>query len=1137
MITVALKHLTHYDYDRPVNLGPQIVRLRPAAHCRTPISTYALTVTPEDHFINWQQDVHGNYLARLVFKEPTKSFRVAVELVAEMTVINPFDFFLEEVAEEFPFQYDPDLLRDLRPFLEVSERGPLLMDLVSKVDLRPRRTVDFLVGLNQHLEQRTEYVIRMEPGVQAAEETLSLGSGSCRDSAWLLVQQLRHLGLAARFVSGYLIQLKPDLESLDGPSGAAEDFTDLHAWAEVYLPGAGWVGLDPTSGLFAGEGHIPVACTPDPTSAAPISGGLDECEVSFYHEMSVERVREDPRVTSPYSDERWNQILRAGDEIEDHLRADDVRLTVGGEPTFVSIDDMEGEEWNTAAMGPTKRKLSNELIHRLRERFAPGGLIHYGTGKWYPGESLPRWALTCLWRADGQPVWVNSDLLARPDESLGCTLADAQKFAHHMANRLRVGSEHIETAHEDALYCLWKEHRLAVNSELREHRLGDDEERGMAARMLERGINEPRGCVLPLVRQWWNAKAASQRWVSGFWPIRSDQLFLIPGDSPMGLRLPLDSLPMGESRYDMYEPTIPFEVTTPLPEYQEMREQYAFGREGTSDSEDHGTPEAASDAAGQGGVSKGMLHERLWRLKSRRTDIDPEDRAVTKSIVRTAMCFEPRDGLLHVFMPPVTTMEDYLDLLTAVEQTAEELQIKVVIEGYLPPHDYRLHQLKVTPDPGVIEVNIQPANNWREAVSITHDVYEQARLTRLGTEKFDQDGTHTGTGGGNHVVMGGRTPNDSPFLRRPDLLRSLIGYWVNHPSLSYLFSGRFVGPTSQAPRVDEGRRDALYELKIAFEQIPDEGQVPPWLIDRVFRHLMVDLTGNTHRAEFCIDKLFSPDGSAGRLGLVELRAFEMPPHWQMSLTQQLLLRALVSRFWRQPYRAKIIEWNTALHDRWMLPHYLKLDLREVVEECRAAGLPLDLAWFDPHFEFRFPLIGEIDCREMKVELRLAIEPWYVLGEEAGVGGQARFVDSSVERLQVKVNGLFGDRYGFLCNGRRIPLRATSERGSFVAGIRYRAWQPPSCLHPTITVDSPLVIDIVDQATMRSVGGCTYHVGHPGGLNPTTYPLNSYEAESRRAARFLKQHTAGQLEIPAEEYNAEMPMTLDLRKNQSGTVWN
>ena len=1124
MITVALHHVTTYEYDRAVKLGPQVIRLRPAPHCRTPISTYSMRVTPEKHFINWQQDAYGNYLARLIFTETTRTFEVTVDLVAEMTVINPFNFFLEERAEAFPFEYGDALRGDLQPYLEITDNGPLLRSFIESFDARPRRTVDYLVDLNQHVEKKIDYVIRLEPGVQSPEETLTKCSGSCRDSAWLLVQMLRHFGLAARFVSGYLIQLKPDIESLDGPSGAASDFTDLHAWTEVYLPGAGWVGLDPTSGLFAGEGHIPVACTPAPSSAAPISGGVDKCEVTFSHTMSVERVREDPRVTKPYTDEVWDSILTAGDHIEDRLVHGDVRLTVGGEPTFVSIDDMEGEEWNTAAMGPTKKKRSAELIQRLRQRFAPGGLLHHGTGKWYPGESLPRWAMTCLWRVDGQPVWMNTDLLARPGTDAGHDYDHAIVFARHFASRLRVGAEHIQSAYEDALYCLWKEQRLAVNQELRDHNFDEDLERGMAARMLERGLSHPTGAILPLTRRWWDS---ANRWVSGHWPIRSEQLFLIPGDSPMGLRLPLSSLPVGEE-VDPQIPFVPFEITDPLPEYEAMREQYAFG---------DGEGELVGVGMGQAAIrAQRRQRESFWRHKAARPRIDPHDLAATGDVVRTAMCFEPREGQLHVFMPPVTSMEDYLDLLTAVEQTAEELDTPVVVEGYLPPNDYRLNQLKVTPDPGVVEVNIQPAESWREAVQITHAVYEDARLSRLGTEKFDQDGTHTGTGGGNHVVMGGRTPSDSPFLRRPHLLRSLVAYWLNHPSLSYLFSGRFIGPTSQAPRIDEGRRDALYELKIAFEQIPEHGECPPWLVDRIFRHLLVDLTGNTHRAEFCIDKLFSPDSTTGRLGLLELRAFEMPPHWQMSLTQQVLLRALVSKFWETPFQGKLIAWGTSLHDQWMLPHYVQSDFQDVVDECRHHGIPLESSWFDPHFEFRFPLIGEVECREMTLELRLAIEPWYVLGEEAAAGGQSRYVDSSVERLQVKVFGMFGDRYALLCNGRRVPLRATSKQGEYVAGVRYRAWQPPSCLHPTIPTDNPLVFDVVDTHSSRPIGGCTYFVGHPGGLNPSTFPMNAYEAESRRVARFAKQHQGGQVNVPDVEYNAEMPMTLDLRKNRSGRNW-
>ncbi len=1083
-IRVALDHYTEYRYARPVALTPHVIRLRPAPHSRTPIHAYSLSVEPAQHFINWQQDPFGNFLARLVFPEKTRRFSIRVDLVADMTVINPFDFFVEESAERFPFDYEPQLRKDLAPYLAVDEDGPRLREWVAAVERSPRPIVEFLVSLNQRLERDIEYLIRMEPGVQSCEDTLGLARGSCRDSGWLLVQALRHLGLAARFVSGYLVQLAPDVEALDGPSGPREDFTDLHAWAEVYIPGAGWVGLDPTSGLFAGEGHIPLACTPHPMSAAPVTGATEDVETEFTFHNQVKRIHEDPRVTRPYSEPQWAAIDRLGEAVDAQLQAGDVRLTMGGEPTFVSIDDMEGAEWNTAALGDDKRRLAGRLFERLRECFAPGSIPHYAQGKWYPGEPLPRWALSCYWRADGHPLWQQPALLAADDHRPPADLDRAKAFAVTLVKQLGLAEAYLIEAFEDARYYRRLAEQLPVNLDTDAAEALPEPEQQRLAQLLERGLDRPAGFVLPLG---WED---DEGWRSSAWPLREDRLELIPGDSPLGLRLPLERLPwLPPEARPLTAQRDPFEPREPL---------------GTAPSA--GGREAVSAAA------------------------PPEPESELLHVLHTALSVESRDGLMCVFMPPLTHLEHWLALLQAIEQSAQALGQAVRLEGYPPPVDQRLRHFSITPDPGVIEVNVQPAASWSELVATTRTLYEEARLARLGTEKFMLDGRHSGTGGGNHVTLGGPAPADSPLVRRPHLLRSLITYWQQHPALSYLFSGSFIGPTSQAPRVDEARDDNLYELEIAFAQLPQGDCEQPWLIDRVLRNLLVDLTGNTHRAEFCIDKLYPPHSALARRGLLEFRAFEMPPHWQMSALQMVLLRALVARFWTSPHRPRLIRWGTALHDRFMLPHFVAADLHDVVDDLRDAGFAFEQVWFAPFVEFRFPVFGRVSVAGMELELRWALEPWNVLGEEISAQGTARYVDSSVERLQVRVGGLIEDRFVVTCNGRRVPLQPTGREGEYVAGVRYKAWQPPSGLHPTIKVHVPLRFDLVDTRNRRSLGGCTYHVAHPGGRNYDTFPVNAFEAEARRIARFWDHgHTAGTIEVPAEEPAYEHPFTLDLRR--------
>ena len=1215
-IHVALSHITHYSYDRLVTLGPQIVRLRPAPHSRTQILSYSLKVEPANHFVNWQQDPFANYQARLVFPEPTREFKVTVDMVVDMVVLNPFDFFLEPSAEEFPFKYEEAMARELAPYLVTETATPLVQAYLDKIDLTPRHTNDFLVALNQQLQSDIKYSIRMEPGVQTPEETLELACGSCRDTGWLLVQLLRHLGLAARFVSGYLIQLKADVKSLDGPSGAEADFTDLHAWCEVFLPGAGWVGLDPTSGLMAGEGHIPLACTPEPSSAAPIEGGVDKSEVEFSHHMGVQRIYESPRVTKPYTEDQWAAVLALGEAVDRDLVSGDVRLTMGGEPTFVATNDPDAAEWNIDALGPTKRGYATELVQKLRAEYGQGGFLHFGQGKWYPGEQLPRWALSIFWRKDGQPVWKNPELFADEREPCNYTAEDAARFTATLADKLGLSPDFITPGFEDVWYYLWRERRLPVNVDPFDSKLDDAMERERLRRVFMQGLDSVVGYVLPIKAResipGSTAPLAGPAWTTGPWFFRDERMYLMPGDSPMGYRLPLDSVPwVSKTDYPYMIEADPFSPRGALPSANEMANRYnasigAGPMTGTGGNDAAALASASAQRVDQylARYSKGIPP----RYEARRVmqsptpgqapmsqTVAPDHRAPSPFesaawLTRTAMCIEVRDpqrangpkakkeadaktsgqtclehaekGALYIFMPPMERLEDYLDLLAAVEATAQTLKLRIVLEGYPPPRDPRLKMLAVTPDPGVIEVNIHPAYNWHELVEHTEFLYDIAHKTRLSAEKFMTDGRHTGTGGGNHFVLGGATPADSPFLRKPEVLASLIAYWHNHPSLSYLFSGMFIGPTSQAPRVDEARNDQLYELEIALREIhnyrekygcytagPPQGGatpsggsdphtvgerggerfMPPWIVDRTLRNILVDVTGNTHRSEFCIDKLYSPDSSTGRLGLLELRAFEMPPHARMSIAQQLLLRALVARFWAKPYHGRVTRWGTELHDRFLLPSFVRTDFKDVLTELNEAGYAFDMAWFEPHFEFRFPMIGRVLSSSIELTLRSALEPWHVMGEEGSSSGTARYVDSSLERIEVLVTGLNDNRYVVTVNGRALPLQNTGTVGEYVAGVRYKAWNPPSSLHPSIGVHAPLTFDIVDTWMERSLGGCQYHVAHPGGLSYASLPVNSYEAESRRLTRFLQMgHTPGKMQVAPAQPSREFPFTLDLR---------
>jgi uncharacterized protein (DUF2126 family) len=1057
-IQVALNHRTCYRYEKAISLGPQVIQLRPALHCRTPILSYSLDVTPSEHILNWQLDPHNNRLARLLFLEKTKELLVEVNLVAELAPYNPFEFFLEPGVEEFPFVYTPALAKDLEPYRSVDRSGPLLQSFLESFVGQRSGTLNLLLDLNRRVRDEIGYVTRLAPGVQTCEETLEKRTGSCRDSAWLLVQALRSLGIAARFVSGYLIQLAADDGTLEGEGGGPKvDSADLHAWGEAFLPGAGWIGLDPTSGLLAGEGHIPLVCTPNALQAAPIAGTVESAGAEFSHSISVRRLNDPRRPSMPFTEADWLRVRQVAQGVDAELVAQDVRLTMGGEPTFVGIDEPESPQWNIDALGSTKRTRGLALIHGLRERMAPGALLHYGQGKWYPGEPLPRWALSCYWRADGVPVWKEVNLIARADHAYKFGAGEAVRFMKALARRLQVSLENILPAFDP-----------------------------------ESASTEPVGYILPVRRRQPNGQI---RWSSQLWFSRPVRLVLSKGDSPIGYRIPTESMPWvvpDELEYEF--DAAPFRDRVKLPSQSASRmELFELDPEGDPLPAVLGASEKA------------------------------------EVLIRPSLGVQAREGRLHVFLPYAPILADYLDLVSAVEDTCQYLKMPVWVEGYAPDSDPRLRSFSVTPDPGVLEINLPPASNWVELEEIYTVLDEEARRNRLTAEKFQFDGGHISAGGGSHIVIGGATVLDSPILRRPDLLRSMLAFWQNHPALSFLFSGMYVGPTSQCPRVDEARLDTLYELEVSFGQLPSH-DCPPYIVDGLFRNLLADITGNTHRSEFCVDKLFPPRGFGSQLGLLELRAFEMPPHMRMNLLQMLLVRALVCAFWRIPFQGGLVRWGSILHDRFMLPEFVKRDLFDVLAHLRRSGCDLEEQWFASHLEFRFPKIGSIAAEGVELELRQALEPWNVLAEESISGGTVRTVDSSLERIQVKVSGITEEsRYVVACNGRRIPLQLNREAGVAVAGVRYRARSLSATLHPTVPVHAPLVFNLIDCWKDRSIGQCAYHVSPPDGRLYTARPVNGAEAAVRRNERFQVTSPAlGPMAPPEDEINSIFPMTLDLR---------
>jgi uncharacterized protein (DUF2126 family) len=794
---------------------------------------------------------------------------------------------------------------------------------------------------------------------------------------------------------------------------------------------------------------------------------------------SIQRLGHEARPTAPYTDDVWLELLAAGDRADAALTLAGHDVWIGGEPTFTARENQAREEWQGGALGPDKWNKGRALADTLRDRLAPGGAVFHRMGKAYPGESLPRWALDVIGRRDGQAIWPQRTL---DDAATSVAAADV---GHVIAAALGIKAE-LHPAFEDPWEVLRAEATLPVDVDPRKAGLDDPEERRRLVGILDRGVGSVVGYVLPLTKD-------KDGWRTERWAFRRGHLFLIPGDSPIGFRLPLGALAPGA--------TPP--LWTEAPDLPDPRR-------------------AEPDEAQAGRVTKEAP------VQAKR----PDEKTLG---VRTALTIQPRDGQLWVFLPPLSTFDDFCALLAAIDQARERTGHAIHLEGYPPPPSPQRTRFAVTPDPGVLEVNLPPQTSCREAAELHGVVYEAALGNGLTAERYLLDGRLAGSGGGNHITIGSATAADSPWLREPALLASLVTFLQHHPSLSYAFTGMFVGPTSQAPRIDEARHDALYELELALPKLFDTAAPPPaWQVDALLRHVLVDVAGSTHRAEISIDKLFDPGTPFGRQGIVELRAFEMPPHPRMLTAQAVLVRALVASFTGEPYKHPLVRWGQELHDRFLLPYFLWRDLEDVLAHLATRGIALPAEAYRPFVEMRCPLVGEIEVGDARIEVRNAIEPWHVLGEEASAAGTSRYVDSSMERIELRSHGLDPERYTVAVNGITAPLRAAKGRDTRVGGVRFRAWCPPHALHPHLGIHHPLKIDVIDTWAKRGVAAGTYHVWHPLGRGYEAPPLTRVEAVARRAARFTVEgpSLSPLRPLPADP-RWDSPYTLDLRQLDAG----
>jgi uncharacterized protein (DUF2126 family) len=714
----------------------------------------------------------------------------------------------------------------------------------------------------------------------------------------------------------------------------------------------------------------------------------------------------------PYSAPVWKKILACGGAVESSLGASGVLLTMGGEPTFVPVSP-SGAEWQTAALGPTKLAYARRLARELIRTAWAGSVVLETSGKHYPGEPLPRWALLVQRRADGQPVWRDISRL-RADIKLGKHKpSHAKKFIAALAEALAVGVPHALPFAED-------ENSAAIT-----------------------------GYVLPLDHD-------GTKWITDDWTaVFPAAVPLFPGESTAGLRLPL-----------------------------------------------------------------GQLAEKNLR------------RALTAEI---------RAGTLTIFVPPLL-LAAYLELIAKIEETVTALNLRdIVLAGYAPPPEPTLPTLGLASDPGVLEINLTPSATWADYDAQLAQLYAAAAACGLCARKLQFNGRETGTGGGAHLVFGGPAGLLSPFFAFPALLPSVIRYWQHHPALSYAFTGAYMGPSSQAPRIDESTFEALYELEIACAGAESLGTPQNLaLFDLLFRDLLMDRSGNTHRAEISVDKLWNPFAPNGRLGLVEFRAFETHPAPAVQSVTALFVRAILARLAADPFNAPFVRWAGELHDRFFLPAFVWEDLAIICADLRNHGIAFDAEWLRAPWEFRFPKLGEfaLPVSNLKSEIsnptlvfRQALEAWPLLGESPNAGTVARTVDSSLDRIEARISeAKFLEGGLLLANGLPCAFRATAG-GAAACGIRYRAFYLSPSLQPHVPVHAPLLLEWVDRTTLTVVAAARWHVWNPANSAYAAAPADVTLAAARRAERWeYWPHTIGQPRfVPKIDFPPEGRHTLDLRR--------